>query len=313
MSSLYIPAPWSDAYDGSPNFDGSATVLGIVPFAGTYTLPTNIIADTLTIRTGVRVLTAGYCIMARTLYIEQGGFLSMNGGNAAGASGGTGVITVGHLGLTAPQGVSGDIRTVVGVTNGGTGQSTTGSVGGSGGNGGSGGAGLSGPAGTATAINASQLDYWQSPWPWSQVWRMPPITNGTGYTVLNGGAAGGSGGVEVTVQTGSNSLNSGGGGAGGGIVAVRCGILRNLGTIEARGGNGGNAGRSGTSVSGGAGGGGGGGGGSVHIATDQIVASGTLSAAGGTAGLGASFGAAGADGIAGATGRLVVFVKGEPV
>lgn len=318
MSNLLVPQVWSDAYDGSPNFDGTATVLGLAPSTSIYTMTQNIIADTLTIRSGVRLITAQYAIWAREIFIESGGFLSYNGNNGStAASDGTGsgaaLTAGGHLGFSAAAGGTARWRNTVGSLNGNAGGSSTASVGVSGGAGGTT-AGVAGAAGTLTALNVTQTRLFRTARYCELGWKMPPITNSSVWSAVNGSTGGGGGPVTLTTSTaGDVFVGGGGGGSGGGLIAIRCGILRNLGTIEAKGGSGGNGAIGTTVTNGGAGGGGGGGGGVIHIVCDSISSLGTISVAGGGGGNGAQIGTvyANRNGNAGSTGALFLFVRGE--
>lgn len=314
MSNLYVPQPGSDILDANPDFDGVATVLGIAPSSGIYTLNQNIIADTMTIRTGARVITAQYAIWARTLIIESGGFLSYNGNNASGATAGTGTSTAGQLGGVAAGGGSGASRTAAGSTAGNAGGGNTNGMGAPGGNGGAASA-AGGGGGTSGATNASQMRIFKSVIYGNLGWRMPPITNATAFTVMNYTGGGGGGAVIITTTSGADPATGGGGGGGGGMVAFRVGTLRNLGTIEALGGNGGNASLGASISNGGAGGGGGGGGGIVWGSCTVLNSIGTVRVTGGTGGNGAQIGTTytNRNGIDGGAGTVQLFVNGEPI
>jgi hypothetical protein len=321
MSNLIVPQPWSDAYDGSPNFDGTNTILGLAPSTGVYTMTSNIVADTFTIRSGVRVVTAQHAIWARVLFVEAGGFLSFNGNNGTTpASDNTGagpaIVAGGHLGTGSSAGGNGRWRNTAGsALNGGSGGSISSAVGVAGGTGGTAG-GTGGNAGVVTALNGAQFRAFRTTRFCESSWRMPPITNTTSWTSYNISSGGGGGGVILTTSTvGDVFVAGGGGGGGGGMIAFRCGVLRNLGTIEAKGGNGANGAIGTTVTDGGAGGGGGGGGGIIHGVCDSIVSTGTISVAGGDGGNGAQIGTtyANRNGNAGSAGVSLIFVGGEPI
>lgn len=318
MSNLLVPQVWSDAYDGSPNFDGTTTVLGLAPATSTYTMTQNIIADTLTIRSGVRLITAQYAIWAREIFIESGGFLSYNGNNgitvASDNVGGAAAITAGgHLGFGAGNGGNGRWRNTNGSLNGGSPSSSTNSVGSSGGAGGTT-AGTAGNPGTIAALNSAQTRLFRTARYCELGWKMPPITNASTWTAVNGSTGGGGGPVTLTASTaGDVYVAAGSGGSGAGMIAIRCGVLRNLGTIEAKGGNGGNGAIGTTVTDGGAAGGGGGGGGVIHIVCDSIASQGTISVAGGIGGTGAQIGSvyANKNGVDGTSGLLLLFIRGD--
>lgn len=318
MSSLLVPQPWSDASDGSPNFDGVNTVLGLVPAAGVYTLGANIVADTITIRSGVRVITNQYVFWARTLFIENGGFLSYNGNNgvtvAADSTGGAaGLVAGGHLGFATSAGGNARWRNTAGTLNGLAGGTSTASVGTQGGSSGTIGAGVAGAGGTVTALTGAQVRVFRTTRFCEVNWKMPPITNATAWSLYNGGTGGGGGPVVWTTGGVGETAAGGSGGSAGGMIAFRVGLLRNLGTIEAKGGNGGNGALSAGMTDGGAGGGGGGGGGVIHGVCDSIAAQGTISVAGGNGGNGAQVGTAYANrnGLSGNSGVLLLYVRGE--
>jgi len=320
MSSLLVPQPWSDAYDGSPNFDGTSTVLGLTPVAGVYTLTSNIVADTFTIRSGVRVITAQYVLWARTLFIEQGGFLSYNGNNGTtatvdGTGAGIGFAAGGHLGVSSGNGGNGRWRNSVGSLAGTSAPTISNALGAQGGASGATG-GAAGNGGTLNILNTAQLRVFRTTRFCEVNWRMPPITNTTTWTAYNTSSGGGGGAVTLTASVvGDVFAAAGGGGAAGGMIAFRVGVLRNLGTIEAKGGNGANGALGTTVTDGGGAGGGGGGGGVIHGVCDSITSVGTVSVAGGNGGTGAQIGTvyANRNGNAGSTGLSLIFVRGELV
>lgn len=319
MSSLLVPQPWSDAYDGSPNFDGVSTVLGLAPVAGVYTLTANIVADTLTIRSGVRVITAQYVFWARTLFIEQGGFLSYNGNNGItvatdNTGGAAGFAAGGHLGVASAAGGNARWRNTAGNLAGVAGASVTAAVGAQGGPSGTAG-GAAGNAGSITPLGTAQYRTFRTTRFCEVNWRMPPITNATTWPSYNTSSGGGGGPVIWTAGGVGETVAGGSGGSAGGMIAFRVGLLRNLGTIEAKGGNGGNGALSAGMTNGGAAGGGGGGGGVIHAVCDSIAAAGTISVSGGNGGTGAQIGTvyAGRDGNPGQPGTVAVFVRGEAV
>lgn len=313
MSYPRPPMPYSSLADGTLDFNGAAVVLGVAPVAGVYTLTSCAIADSITIRNGVRVIPGQYFLMARVLTIEAGGYLSANGNNASGLTAGAAILAGGYLGWAAGAGGAGNSRNVVATVVGANGAGSGGnSVGGTGGNGGNGDT-IAGGAGNASAVvGANQLRYWRSPQFTANGWKMPPTGTGTTYTLVNAGGGGGSGGLRITAQAGTDAAVSGGGGGGGGILYVYAGTLANSGTIEALGGNGGNA-TIGASVTGTVGGGGGGAGGAVHIAAERIAGAGTISVAGGAGGTGAGAVLTNSTGLPGSPGTLCLFTRGEAV
>ena len=55
MSYFNTPRAFSDEIDGSPVFDGSATVLGFVPASGTYTITRPLLCNKISV-TGTTIL-----------------------------------------------------------------------------------------------------------------------------------------------------------------------------------------------------------------------------------------------------------------
>lgn len=312
MSSLYVPQPFGDAYDGSPNFDGSTVVLGITPSAGVYTLPNNIVCDVLTVRSGVRLAVGQFVIIARRIVVEANAFISANGNNAAGTTGGAAIVAGAYTGFVSGSGGNSVSRTTVGNSNGVAGGGSGGSsMGGTGGAAGYSGAATPGAGNTSVPPSLSLFKAWRTPGYALSDWRMPATGSNTSYSALNGGGGGGGGGVQLTVASGTEVLAGGGGGGGAGAVYFRCGVLDNLGTIEARGGSGANA-VVGVGVSGFAGGGGGGSGGAIHGYIGQLYRAGTITVAGGAGGTGIGSPTR-HNGVMGGPGTLCLFVNGEAV
>jgi hypothetical protein len=295
----------SDLSDGSPDFNGTATVLGIIPVANVYTLNQNIVADTVTVRAGVRLIMDGYIIYAKR--VNNYGTISMNGNAPSGGTGGAIVTTRGYLGFSIGAGGNGASRTTsVGSTAGSAGGGSGGNnVGGVGGSGGAGGAGAGGAGNASAMLAATQFKLWRTIFMGSTGWKVPPTGSGSSFALASCGGGGGGGGVEFTSGTGT--ITGGGGGAGGGVLAFRCGTLDNQGTIEAIGSNGAAGTITGTAV-GKAGGGGGGPGGVIHIIVDEeLVTQGTMRVSGGLGGAGAG---GGLTGLPGTAGTIDIFVAG---
>jgi len=304
------PTYGSDLSDGSPDFNGTATVLGIIPSSSTYTLNQNVIADTMTIRTGIRVIAAGYVIYAKKLTIEAGGFLSANGNNASSSTAGAAFTNTGYLGWSAGAGGNGITRTTAGATSGNAGAGSGGSsAGGTGGSGGAVGATAGGAGSTTSMLAANQFKLWRTEFPSVTGWKLPPTGTGTGMTLVNGGGGGGGGSVSYASGTG-NAISGGGGGAAG-VIGIKVGELNNLGTIEAVGGSGANGTVAVTAVAT-ASGGGGGSGGVIHAVVDTVTSLGTFSVAGGGSGNSASTAVppVTAPGMLGTPGTFVLFVGG---
>jgi len=317
-----------DGSDGSQTFDGSTTILGLVPSGSAYTLTRDIFCSSITVNNGVTIKTNNFAIyctgtLTNNGTIQNDGANGSAGSNAsssvgAGGGGGTaaaGVLTGGHYGrflqsLGGTNGGSGATgagaqaavgNTANGSANGPVASGVNGSSGGAGGKGGdgtsgAGGAARSGPAGgtygfgvLANKALGAELGAYRS------------STTFVVYTYPNagnGGAPGGSGG-------GGDGTNSGGGGGGGGGEGGGAGWLSIFaksitvgatGKISANGGNGGNGGNGFTPTLGNTGGGGGGAGGSggqggvVCLVYQSLSNSGTIQATGGTHGSGGSAG-----------------------
>lgn len=265
--------------DGVCAFDGSATVLGLVPATSTYTLTRDIyLADGSSISAGAVILTAGFRIFcAGTL--AHGGLIHANGVGAAGG-GGTGTLGSGTGGSAG--------RSTTGVGGNGVAASAQ-NVGGTGGNAGASGAGQSGGnGGAATAVafaHGGNFGVLYNLFSAQAGWQQP--NNATANLQYQGGTGGGAGGCS----TAGGASTSGAGGGGGGVVVVAAKTITGTGSITADGATGGNA--SGAN----AGGGGGGGGGVVIVI--GTAASITMSAALGVGGAGVGTGASGSNGGAG--------------
>lgn len=260
-----------DGSDGAVNFDGTSTVLGLVPAAGVYTLTRDIFCTTLQVGgggTATTILTNGWRIFhTGTATNAANGTISAAGNAAAtlsnnhGAGGATGT---GALGGGRPGSA--------GVATGGAGQGTasagvgTGAPG-AGGNGstGTGGASIGGPPGSGSG-------WLRTPFPVLAT----ALFNSSAVQRVDGGGGGSGGG-------GDGTNFGGGGGSGGGVVAMVGAALVNNGTITAAGGNGGTP--STVATNGGCGGGGGGAGGLVLTYTlSAPTGSGSMTAAGGNGG-----------------------------
>jgi hypothetical protein len=274
-----IIALCGDASDGALVFDGTTTIAGLVPAATVYTLTRDLFASTLTVNSGVTIITAGFRLFATTS-VTNGGTLSCNGGaGAAIGTAGAGVVPGNYAFGQGPGGA--------GNTGAGTGPSfgsaasmlsSSGGAGGAGGlgTGGAGGAGAtqgSGPSGNAGLSNFRN-----------------PITLQSGIAsigqapkVLAGGAGGGGGGGDATNK-------GGGGGAGGGIIVIFSPTVTNTGTISATGGNGGSP------ATGNCGGGGAGGGGLIAVYTSTAWTAGTTVVTHGTGGTAVGSGVNGGSG-----------------
>src|SRR5207249_2424629 len=101
---------FGDGSDGAVTFDGSSTVLGLVPSSSTYTLNRSIFCSAITINSGVTIKTAGYKIFCTaTLLVNSTGIITNAGANASNASGSSGssgaaAVAAGELGGSAAGG-----------------------------------------------------------------------------------------------------------------------------------------------------------------------------------------------------------------
>lgn len=271
---------YGDGSDGAVVFDGTSTVLGLVPSSSTYTLTRDIFTASCVVDSGVSIRTQGYRVFCTGTLTNNGtiGYYLPGANSSSGIAGGTG-LTFSSKGAPGGNGGTGA---------GAAGQSAGSGFGGAGGAGGSGsgGANAGGAGGTVTAPSPS-YGSWRA---------LPTALNGfyassgsaTGVFSLGGG--GGAGGGDGT--------NKGGGGGGsGGPVPVYAKTIAGAGVLEAVGGNGS------VGLGGNSGAGGGGGGGLVLVISASVVAGAvpgqTINVAGGSGGEGSGTGANGADGSAG--------------
>lgn len=260
-----------DGSDGAVNFDGTSTVLGLVPSTGVYTLTRDIFCTTLQVGgggTATTVLTNGWRIFhTGTATVAANGTISAAGNAAAtlsnnhGAGGATGTGTLGG-------GRPGSAGVATGTA--GTGTASAGVATGAPGAGGNGSTGIGGASAGAPPGAAS--GWLRTPYPVLAT----ALFNSSAVQRIDGGGGGSGGG-------GDGTNFGGGGGGGGGVVAMLGAALVNNGTITAAGGNGGTP--STVATNGGCGGGGGGAGGLVLTYTlSAPTGSGSMTAAGGNGG-----------------------------
>ena len=275
---------FGDGSDGSVTFDGSTTVLGLVPSSQIYTMTRDIFCTGITINNGVTVKPNGFRIFCAGT-VTNNGTISSNGGNASGTNNGTAGVAAGSVTATLATNAGASGTTTNGAS--GTGN---GSMFGTG-TGNSGGTGSSGTAGGSHAQRTGTS-------PLRMVAAVLASSAGWNNTTQQIGGAGGGG------SGGGDSTNvGGGGGGGGGCVAILAWAVNNgSGTISANGGNGGSPG----TTTGGCGGGGGGGGGVILIYTLAAWTAGTTTVTGGTHGNGTGSGTNGTDGTAGTVLNVVV-------
>ena len=284
---------FGDGSDGSLNFDGAATVLGMAPSGGVYTFTREVFATDVTVGSGVRLALASNCLYVQGTLTgtDATSFISANGTNASGSSAGGAQSGAAPFAFSGSSGGAGRSGTS-GAGSNGTAAST--SPCGSGGAGGAAGANAGGTAGAANVAVDSRGGSRAFDW----VFRKCRYFDGAAFVAAGGGAGGGGGGLTHTTGTGSGG--GGGGGARAAVVFARA--LAGTGYIEANGGAGANGAATGADV---AGGGGGGGAGAAILVTSSPSSSWTVRASGGTAGSGAGGGNAGS---AGAAGLALTFV-----
>jgi len=284
-------AAYGNASDGVQTFNGTSTVLGLVPSSSVYTLTRDIwLATGSVINSGVTIKTAGFRIFCQGNLVNNGTIQS-NGNAAAANVAGAALAYTGTISATT-------VGTAGGA--GGTGAGAAGTNGAANGLGGAGGVGgasavpnAGGAGGTVTAPAATVL------LPYTiALAAQARLLSGTAYVVPVAGSGGGAGG-------GDGTNNSGAGGGGGGIVVVVAQTISGTGTISANGGAGGAANATGNSA-----GGAGGGGGLVIVISASVVSNAqsgttaalagqTITAAGGAGGAGTGTGAVGGAGAAG--------------
>lgn len=311
--------------------DGSVTLS-----AGTTTMQRDMCYANLTIPSGAYLNTNGYVLRVSGVLdisaASTGAIFAVGiaGGNASGATAGTGAIAGGSVYPsvvpTLPCGGAGANGGAGGTTSGSNGSQSNSSGpyswnanggyygGGSGGSGSSGGGGgiIAGPAPYWGASSSNGL---LSHNPWGQI----TCTYFT-QTVASAGNASGSGGGGDGTHTGGGG---GGGGGGASMLAVFAdtiarGTNTNTAIIRSAGGAGGN-GAAGTGGNAGGGGGGGGGWGSLvrvvaRTVTGSVIAYAVQAAggAGGSGGNGVGTGTGGYSGGAGAAGSVIVTIMSSP-
>jgi hypothetical protein len=270
--------------DGAVTFDGTTTILGLVPSSSVYTLTRDIQCTAITINNGVTVKTGNFRIFCQGT-VTNSGTISAAGNNASGSTAGavmgSGTVVGGRAGGAGGTGASG--------------AGAAGSNASYGAAGGAGGAGTSGAAGNGGTVTVSGTlavtNVLITPIP-----ALAGVAAYNGSTLqLGAGAGGGGGGSDASSNAG------GGGGGGGGVVVIMAYAVINNGTITVAGGNGGNA------AGGNAGGGGGGSAGLILAYTLAAWTAGTLTTSGGTKGNKAGTGSDGNAG--GAGGSLNVVIK----
>jgi hypothetical protein len=268
---------------------------GNLVLSGPLTLTRTTFYNNLTVQSGGVLNTGSFKVYVKgTLQIDVGGIINRNGGNGsnsvsqtgggAGAAAGAADVGSGGTPTAGATGVTG-VGAQAAAPTATTGQGGNGGTSGAGGSGGSG-AGGAARAGATTALRPIRV-----------------VTKDLliGIVLIQGGS-GGAGGGSGSGDGVNLGRGGGGGGAGGGIVYISCGVLNNLGTIQANGGAGGNGANGVAGNTGGGGGGSGGGGGFIYLIAGSITAAGTIQALGGNGGNGGNGFGTGAAGTAGGAG-----------
>lgn len=292
-----LPFVFCYGYDGALTYDGTTTILGVVPSGNTYTLSRDVFATSLTIDSGVTIRANNFRIWC-TGTLTNNGTIHNSGANANNATQGAGVsaqvFAATAAGGAGPNGANGQTGSNVASNpqfpNAATNSAALGgAIAGNGSNGpvmfrGGGGGGAAtlrtgGTGGTVTIHSAAA----GGP-AFTALMRGVPDNASGRYTAGSGGGSGGGPAVG----------SGGGGGAGAGILFVIAQTIAGTGAFQANGGNGGIGNGNGTGTGGG--GGGGGGGGVVVLAYCTRTGSTTTSVTGGTGGAGNSGGGAGGNG-----------------
>ena len=303
--------------DGDLDLSGGA-VTGFTLVSTVYRATRNVNANNLTIRAGYSIDVNGWPIRVRNLLtMENGTFISNDGGNASGLSAGAGALPASAPSATSAPfyggsagggprtsvGVGTSPGTPTGVKLGGPGWTTQPAA-------------TGGGATTTQAVGASDVGTLYARYngdPYQLLSGFMRLLNGTSVTYATGGTGGSSGALS---QTSGGVGNSGPGGGGGGVVVVAARKLVTTGAghrFSANGGNGANASATGgTNLA--VGGGQGGQGGYVQVQIGQVV-SGTapiVQVNGGNGGNGAEFGyvSGSANGGNGGTGGVGIYVIG---
>lgn len=294
---------FGDGSDGNVVFDGTSTVIGLVPTNNTYWLNRDIFMSSGVLSNGAGIYPFGYMIFCSGTFTNAGSITNSGPSGGAGAAATTaGVVNTAPSAGSTGGGGSG--------TPGGAGANGAGAqgglsagnrfAGGTGGGSGAGGSAAGGAGGTVGSFTLSQS--------------IPPrrlLTQfsfgASGIMVGGRGGVGGGGGAGTGAAPGAGG---GGGGAGGGVTVLFCAGISNSGTIACNGGNGGSGGNASNVGAAGGGGGGGGGGGLIYLAYKTLNNSGTLGVTAGslgTGGTGNGAGNPGTNGFAGGTGTVIKY------
>jgi len=283
---------YGDGSDGTQTFDGTTTILAMVPVANVYTLLRDMFLSTSSINNGVTIISNGFRLYCKGTLTNNGTIRwSGNDGTNTGVAGLSKYNSQSSINInvgTSSPGTAGGTGTIASGINGVNNAASSLSFGGAGGKGGAGASG-GGQRGTQVTILGpvgSMRDQAKI--------LFTRATTSTVFSQLLGGTGGGGGGGD--------GVNVGGGGGSGGAIVVLIALyIAGTGTISANGGNGGAGAPAGTNC----GGGGGGGGGIVLIisrsANNDVISGQTLTVTGGVGGAGVGLGVAGSNGVNGRT------------
>jgi hypothetical protein len=268
---------FGDGSDGAATLDGTTAVGWATLAAGVYTMNRDCWCTTLTINSGVTLLTNGWILFVAGTFTNNGTIGSGGGNGGATGTGGA----AGNGTLTGRLG--GGLAGGAGNTAVGTAGSAAAGLGGNSGAGGTGSAGAGGGAGPGqgASLNLVRSRYLQ---PYAVLSGV--INGGNVAYAIRSAASGGGGG-------GDGTNHGGGGGAGGPLIPIFAYTFVNNGTIICSGGNGG------TPTTGNCGGGGGGSGGVALVYTLTPATMGTITLTAGSGGSGVGTGTAGGSGSVG--------------
>jgi hypothetical protein len=226
---------YGDGSDGVVNFDGTTTILGLVPSSGVYTLTRDIfLAGGSQVSGSAVIKCANYRIFCNGTFTIGASAIVQNDGVFSGGATSAGTLLANTGGGIGNTGATGSAGSSPGNALGGASGASGASSGGPGTGGGRPAVSASVPATTASLPRAVSLAH----------------TIANAFTRWGGGASG-SGGDAAASSTG------GGGGAGGNVLEMRVYNLVASGLIRSAGAAGNDAIGSGTGAGGGGGGGGG--------------------------------------------------------
>lgn len=289
LDNAFLPnlLPFGTGADGDATLDGVADYVAFSSRSGSeYTLTRDVNLGTLTINSGVTLITNGYLIFADTITgagtvkwgaPNPGVGASSAAGAAGGSAGGAGRLK----NAAGGAGGAGNDENANGVSGTSTGalSNSIGAQGGAGGAGSDDSAGIPGSGGSSGTVTQNALPTKSDPVSVLLCLDLS-LASFAASEFWQGGSGGGGGGGGTTSDT-TLGGGGGGGGASGGIVFIAARLWAGTFTINAAGAAGG-AGYAASSGQGG--GGGGGGGGSAIVIYRSKTWTGTSQLSGGTGG-----------------------------